>query len=302
MDEFWERGLILRVLAGSRAQGLARENSDTDSRGVCIPPAHYLIGLGEFEQHESPGKDHVTFSLAKFVRLALQGNPNVLEVLYTNEDDFMHVTDAGRALIDAREGFLSKKVGARFLGYARAQWKRVERHRRWIADPPEGPPDPAAYGATTVGGRSRFTDAKSRKAFDAAVGEWRHYETWRSERNAARAELERRHGYDTKHAMHLVRLLTMGVEVLEHGELIVRRPDAERLWAIRDGALSFEELRALTDERAREIEAMTRTTRLPDEPDRGAADELLVRLHADALAAEGFGAGAAGGDDAPGSR
>ena len=52
MGEFWEDNLILRVLAGSRAQGLAGEGSDTDTRGVCIPPARYLIGLSAFELAE----------------------------------------------------------------------------------------------------------------------------------------------------------------------------------------------------------------------------------------------------------
>jgi len=34
MTEFWERNLILRVVAGSRAHGLDREGSDEDTRGV----------------------------------------------------------------------------------------------------------------------------------------------------------------------------------------------------------------------------------------------------------------------------
>ncbi|AEZ66297.1 hypothetical protein phiTE_131 [Pectobacterium phage phiTE] len=36
-------------------------------------------------------------------------------------------------------------------------------------------------------------------------------------RNAARHELEEKFGYDTKHAMHLVRLLRMSQEILETG-------------------------------------------------------------------------------------
>ena len=115
MADFWEEGLILRTLSGSRAHGLAREDSDTDTRGVCIPPARYLLGLGEFEQHESSGGDHVTYALAKFVRLALQGNPNILESLYTHPDDVLHITDAGRELVDSRACFLSKQVGKRFI-------------------------------------------------------------------------------------------------------------------------------------------------------------------------------------------
>ncbi len=42
-DPFWETHLIYRVVAGSRAYGLDTPESDTDTRGVCIPPAEMLL-------------------------------------------------------------------------------------------------------------------------------------------------------------------------------------------------------------------------------------------------------------------
>ncbi len=80
------------------------------------------------------------------------------------------------------------------------------------------------------------------KKYRAAMKHWDSYQTWNSHRNPSRAALERQHGYDTKHAMHLIRLMRMGLEVLETGELRVRRDDADELSAIRDGAMSFDEL------------------------------------------------------------
>ncbi len=116
------------------------------------------------------------------------------------------------------------------------------------------------------------------RKYRAATKQWDSYETWKRQRNPARAELEREHGYDTKHAMHLVRLMRTGLEILERGELAVRRPDAAELIAIRDGALSFDELLATA---ARLEEAMkvaaTRAT-LPDDVDHGHADRLAVEL------------------------
>ena len=79
MEEFWKRNLILHVVSGSRACGLARAGSDEDTRGVCIPPKEFLLGLQTFEQHENETQDHVVFALANFVRLALQANPNIIE-------------------------------------------------------------------------------------------------------------------------------------------------------------------------------------------------------------------------------
>jgi len=45
--------------------------------------------------------------------------------------------------------------------------------------------------------------------------------------------LEAKFGFDTKHAMHLIRLLRMAREILETGVVHVKRPDAEELSAIR---------------------------------------------------------------------
>ena len=56
------------------------------------------------------------------------------------------------------------------------------------------------------------------KKYRAAMKHWDSYQAWKTHRNPARAELERQHGYDTKHAMHLIRLMRMGLEVLETGE------------------------------------------------------------------------------------
>lgn len=53
MSDFWETRLILKVLSGSRAYGLDHPGSDFDTRGVCIPPLEYHLGLHTFEQHEA---------------------------------------------------------------------------------------------------------------------------------------------------------------------------------------------------------------------------------------------------------
>lgn len=69
-----------------------------------------------------------------------------------------------------------------------------------------------------------------------------HYWRWKNNRNEARSVLEESHGYDTKHASHLIRLMKMGCEILNGEGVIVKRPDADLLLQIRDGALTYEEL------------------------------------------------------------
>lgn len=116
------------------------------------------------------------------------------------------------------------------------------------------------------------------RRYRAAMKHWDSYQTWQRQRNPARAELEREHGYDTKHAMHLVRLMRMGLEVLESGELHVRRQDAAELQAIRDGALSFEELLGAADRLKDDMERAAAYTTLPDDVDREGVDELALSI------------------------
>jgi hypothetical protein len=116
------------------------------------------------------------------------------------------------------------------------------------------------------------------KQYRTAMQRWDSYKTWQRQRNPARAELERTHGYDTKHAMHLIRLMTMGLEILEGGVLRVRRTNAAELSAIRDGSLSFEELLARAARFQEAMECAAATTTLPDDVDREAVDELALRV------------------------
>ncbi len=77
---------------------------------------------------------------------------------------------------------------------------------------------------------------QAEKRYQDALREWQGYQKWKVERNAARKELEKKHGFDSKHAAHLIRLLRMGLEIVNTGEVIVMRPDAQELLGIRNGA------------------------------------------------------------------
>lgn len=108
--------------------------------------------------------------------------------------------------------------------------------------------------------------------------EWESYQLWKAQRNPARAELERNHGYDTKHGMHLVRLMRMGLELLTTGELHVRREDAAELLAIRDGALDYEQLTAHAESLRERMEQAVTTSPLPTTVDLQFIDALAVEL------------------------
>ncbi len=105
------------------------------------------------------------------------------------------------------------------------------------------------------------------------------YWSWKKNRNAKRGVLEEEFGYDTKHAMHLVRLLRMAREILKTGEVLVKRPDAEELLAIRGGAWTYEDLLAYSESMDKEIrEVLYPTTSLPKKPNVKRAAEILMTV------------------------
>ena len=154
-EPFWKTNLIYQVVAGSQAYGLDTPESDLDVRGVCIPSRRYLLGLSTFEQLEQVDEsdDVVTYALDKFVRLALACNPNIIELLYTDPRHVLFMDDYGRRLVENRRKFLSRRARYTFAGYAISQLKRIERHHRWLVNPPEHQPTQQEFGGWPVEGR-----------------------------------------------------------------------------------------------------------------------------------------------------
>jgi predicted nucleotidyltransferase len=279
-EPFWETNLIYQVVAGSQAYGLDTPESDLDLRGVCIPPRRYLLGLSSFEQWEGQDEDGdvVIYALDKFVRLALACNPNIVELLYAEPRHVLFINDYGRRLVENREKFLSRRARHTFAGYAISQLRRIERHHRWLVNPPSHQPTPQEFGGWPVEGRYKFPDHEAQRAYQAALKHWNHYHEWRRNRNPRRAALESKYGYDCKHAMHLLRLLKEGIELLETGQLHVYRPDREWLRAVREGLLSYEELRELAATYEARLGKLYETSPLPEAPDAEAIEALVVEL------------------------
>ncbi len=103
----------------------------------------------------------------------------------------------------------------------------------------------------------------------------KNYWAWVKNRNAARSELEYKHGYDTKHGMHVVRLLRSCEEMLNTGDYNVFREDAEELKAIRNGAWSYDELIEYYGHQLDVIATAAKTTDLPKAVDRELAQGIL---------------------------
>jgi hypothetical protein len=117
--------VIYRCVIGSRAYGLEDDQSDTDRRGIYLPPAELHWSLyGVPEQLENEETQEAYWELRKFIVLALKANPNVLECLYSPIVEF--ATPLADELLAMRESFLSKLVFQTYSGYVASQFKKMQ--------------------------------------------------------------------------------------------------------------------------------------------------------------------------------
>jgi hypothetical protein len=128
---------ILRGLVGSTVHGIAvAATDDRDEMGVCIEPPEHVIGLEHFERYvyrtqpegvrSGPGDlDLVVYSLRKWCRLALKGNPTVLLLLFVPEAAVVTCTPLGRELRTLAPALAARSAGNAFLGYVTAQKQRM---------------------------------------------------------------------------------------------------------------------------------------------------------------------------------
>ncbi|MDR1432223.1 MAG: nucleotidyltransferase domain-containing protein [Propionibacteriaceae bacterium] len=129
---------ILRSVVGSGVHGIAIAGTDDhDEMGVYIEPPEYVLGVErhredylwrtqpEGERSHHGDTDLVLYSLAKYLRLALKGNPTVMLPLFAPEQSLILLTPLGEELRSLRAAFLSRHAAERFLGYMRSQHERM---------------------------------------------------------------------------------------------------------------------------------------------------------------------------------
>lgn len=117
----------------------------------------------------------------------------------------------------------------------------------------------------------------NREEYEKTKDEYDKFWEWRTNRNASRLEMEEEFFFDTKHAMHLVRLLRMGAEILSTQNVLVKRPDAQELLEIRDGKWSYEALVEYAEKMDNTIRNVWyHKTKLPKKPNIKFAAHLLM--------------------------
>lgn len=81
-----------------------------------------------------------------------------------------------------------------------------------------------------------------------------------------------------KHAMHLMRLLRMGQEILRTGEVNVLRPDREELLQLRNGEWTYDKLIEEAEKAEKELEYLYENSPLQKKPRDKEIDKLLIEI------------------------
>jgi len=95
---------------------------------------------------------------------------------------------------------------------------------------------------------------------------------------AKRKQLVKEFGYDTKNASHLIRLLRMGIEFLNEGELHVKREDSQQLLEIKRGEWTLDQVKDEASALFKRAEFSYDRSTLPTSPDRKKINDLICYI------------------------
>ncbi len=308
--------IMFLTFGGSHSYGTNIEGSDIDVRGCAFPLKKDLIGLSSFEQAINNETDTTVYEFNKLVGLMLNCNPNTIEMLGCRPETYIFYSDWGRELVANRKMFLSKKAIYSFGGYANQQLRRLQNALARDSYP-QSEKERHILGscqsmmATFNGRYSEFTpdeyfkmyvdkskneDMKDEIFVDVSL---RHYplrdykNIWSDLNNVIKeyGKLNKRNRkkddlHLNKHAMHLVRLYHMCLDILEKGDIITYRvEDHDELMAVRNGFYQQEdgtfrkEFFDLIDDLEKRMEYARKNTDLPDKPDYAKVEEFVMEVN-----------------------
>lgn len=297
------------TMGGSIAYGtnLPEKQSDIDVRGIALENktdiAKTLLDMEHFEQFVDPNTDTVIYGFNKILKLLLTCNPNTIEILGTKKEHIFYMSEVGKLLRDNAELFLSKKAIASFGGYAGQQLNRMlnalARDRLEQREKEEHilRSIKSAMGSfndrytSFNNGKIDLYIAKSDKAeidteifadidlqkyplrdFNGILNELGSISRTYNKINHRNNKKDDAHL--NKHAMHLIRLYLMAIDILEKGEIITyREKEHDMLLEIRRGKYMNEdgtykkEFFEMQEELEEKFQKASKKTELPEKPD-----------------------------------
>ena len=314
-NEHLGRHVMLLGLAGSYSYGTNIRTSDIDIRGIALNQKSDLIGLTRFEQYVDEDTDTVIYGFNKVVGLLLSCNPNTIELLGLKPEHYLYLSDIGRLLLDNRRLFLSKRAIQSFGGYADAQLRRLqnalardtfpqtEKERHIFNSIRNAMHDfNHRYGCFENGSLELYIDKAVNPELETEIfvnasvthyplrdycGMWntmanviRDYEKV-GKRNKKKDDL-----HLNKHAMHLIRLFMMALDILEKGEInTYREKEHGLLMDIRFGkyrkedGVFHESFYEMLSDFEKKLHYAAEHTDLPEEPDMAKVQELVMAIN-----------------------
>ena len=307
--------IMLLGVSGSYGYGTNREDSDIDFRGVTLNQPSDLIGLTQFEQYEDKNTDTVIYSFNKFIELILNCNPNTIEILGLDPDQYVIISPLGQELLDHKALFLTKRAAVSFGHYATAQLRRLQnalaRDKMPQAQREAHMLNSVRYAVENFNRQHQNWDKGDVRLYidkaetegldteiflDAAFRHYpiRRYNDWMNTMLNVIRDYDkigpRNHKKDenhlNKHAMHLIRLYMMGIDILEKKELRTHRPESDLMLLQRirsgeymaNGILTDEFYDIVSDYQVRFENAEKRSS-LPDGPDMKAVEEFVESVN-----------------------
>lgn len=305
--------IMILTLGGSLAYGTnistSEHTSDLDLRGVSAHTIQEILTLNindiTFEQTDL---DVVIHPFSKMCNLLCKCNPNTIELLGTKEDHIFHLSKEGKLLRDNADLFLSQVAYHSFGGYATSQLRRLqnalargeypqsekEEHilksvQRKILSFEE------RYAPLTNNMLHLYLD-DSKKAgldkeifmdinltkyplrdFSGAYSEIRQIVSEFDKLNHRNSKKDDVHLF--KHAMHLLRLLKMGTEILSgEGINTYREHDKDFFLDVRMNKYSFPEIFEIANKFEKEFEYAKENSVLPEKVDTKKVEELKSEI------------------------
>jgi uncharacterized protein len=253
LSELVERGTILRATVGSTVHGLHHGGQDDrDELAVFVEPPEYRLGL-KLARGQSRKLHPLEHWVERTQPEGKRSGPGDLDLVAYNLRKYLrlglkgHPTVLLLLFVPPELTLVETELGRELRGLTGAILSR--RAGR-------------GYLGYLHGQRERLLGTRGQKRVN-------------------RPELVEAHGFDTKYAMHSVRLGYQGIELLETGRVTLPLPEPTRtrVMAIRLGERSFDEVLAEIDEVEARLTAALEQTPLPDEPDRTAVDAFLVEAY-----------------------
>lgn len=307
--------IIFLTLGGSYSYGTNVETSDVDVRGCALNRPSDLLGLTDFEQVVHTQTDTTVYAFNKLIKLLLNCNPNTIEMLGCKPEHYFLLTDTGRMMIENRKMFMSRRAVHSFGGYATQQLRRLEnalardkmsqaRREEHIRNSMERAVQSfkGRYTEFDKGSVILYTDESPREDLDREIFAditlkkfpAREFNSMINDLTNVLSDYEKLNhrnnkkddNHLNKHAMHLIRLYLMCLDILEKGDIVTYRGnDLELLMSIRCGEYQKEdgtyrkEFFDMVNEFEARLAYAKENTALPENPDMKRVEEFVMEVN-----------------------